>query len=487
MVHQMPDDPDRLAQLLADANPWWESGRVPPGQAPPYRRRDFYVLRRRLDQKPITALTGPRQVGKTTLMHQVIQELLDDGVRSQDILYVSFDLPGLELVSDDPLSGSIRIFEERVLGEPLSGLRHPVFIFIDEITKGDHWDRRLKGWYDLHYNLRFLVTSSSGIELNKGLGASLVGRASTQLLLSWKFVDVLALRTGTRPPDVLGARAALSEAVANRDAQRLYSRLRARRPRGGASRLASRRSLDWYLLVNGYPELIQESDPAYCAKRLDDYVKLTLIHDLYRFYNIRATTRVLEDLLALLAGQSGGLTSYRSIAETLGLEERTLSQYLDYLEGAYLISRASFYSGSRSTRGRRQKKIYIPNAGLLNVLRGRVDKAVLADSTEVGAIVETVVHTDAKRLAFNLSPGLSPEVFYWRDRHGHEVDVVINVGKTPLPIEVKYRNNPRQALDGIRHFIAEKSAPFGLVVNRDVLALEPPLLYLPLEDFLLMT
>ncbi|MGI0052739.1 MAG: ATP-binding protein, partial [Thermoplasmata archaeon] len=232
--------------------------------------------------------------------------------------------------------------------------------------------------------------------------------------------------------------------------------------------------------------LVQSNDLVRCARRLDDYVKLTLAHDLYRFHRIRSTTRVLEDMLSLLAGQSGGLANYTKLARPLGLDERTLVEYLDYLEGAFLISRAYYYSKKRDARLRKMRKIYVPNPGLLNIFLGRVDPAVLENPIEMGRLAESVAHGYAKRLAFNLSPGPSPPVYYWRDAHDHEVDIVVEFRGSPIPIEVKYRTDPKRDLEGVRHFIKEKDPPFAVVVTRDLLELEPPILFLPLLDFLML-
>ncbi len=110
---KMPDDPERLLQLLSEANPWWETGSVPDALVPPYRRRDFFVVRNRLQEGLITALAGPRQVGKTTLMYQLIKDMLAQGVAPRRVLFVSFDLPGLGLYSSQPLNDAIRTLEER--------------------------------------------------------------------------------------------------------------------------------------------------------------------------------------------------------------------------------------------------------------------------------------------------------------------------------------------------------------------------------------
>ncbi len=351
-----------------------------------------------------------------------------------------------------------------------------------------NWHRDLKGWYDQRLPLRFLVSSSSNSELQSGASASLTGRIAIQLLMTWKFVDVMSLRTGDyrTNDEYLEARAELPISIKQRDPTPLFERLKLTKPRPTKTRVAIQDALDWYLLVDGFPELITSKDIRRSARRLDDYVKLTLAHDLYRFHQIRSSTKVLEDLLTLIAGQSGGLANNRKLAEPLGLDQRTLTEYLDYLEGAFIISRAYYYSKKRDTRLRKQRKIYIPNPGLLNVLRGTVDRTILEDPIEMGRTVESVVHGYAKRLAFNLSPGPTPPVYYWRDQHDHEVDVVIEYHGAPLPIEVKYRTDPKTNLEGLRHFIEDKSPPFGIVVTRDFLELEPPILFVPFADFLML-
>ena len=485
---EMAMDAGRLLERLAEANPWWESRRVPESRAPPYHRRDFYVLRGRLSQKPILALSGPRQVGKTTLMFQLISHLISTGVPPEHILYVTFDLPGLSLVSNDPLNDSVRVYEEQVLRTAFREAPGPIYLFLDEVTKVPTWHRDLKGWFDFGYGIRFVITSSSLAELQSGAAESLTGRISTHLLLTWKFVDVLCYRVGDRTTseDYLDARGELRRAVRTGKPAPLVKTLYEIRPRTRKGRIALNTTLEWYLLVDGFPELLRSVDVSYCARRLDEYVKLTKAHDLYRFHQVRSSTRVFEDLLGLIANQSGGLFSYQNVAQALDLEVRTLSEYLDYLEGAFLISRAYFYTKNRVSRLRKQRKIYVSNPGFLNVLRGRLGPSLRKNSTELGFIAESVTHGYAKRMAFNLTLRPDPPVYYWRNRRDKEVDIVIEVDGVPLPIEVKYRENPKTGLVGLDDFAAEKRSPFSIVVTRDLLEADGNRLFIPLEDFMLL-
>jgi uncharacterized protein len=484
----MPTSTDEVYRLLLDANPWWDSGRVPVTLSREYHRRDYYVLKAEERRAPIVALGGPRQVGKTTLLFQLIEDLVKSGVDPQHVFFVSFDLPGLSSISASPLNDSLNVYAERVLGTPWRSLQSRVYVFLDEITKVQNWHQDLKGWFDLRYPIKFFVSSSSISELRAGSSKSLTGRVSTHLLMTWKFVDALMFLTEDDSWNDVGLRLreAFAASVDSADPRVLERRVRTFRPKLVRQRTTLQSTLDRYLLLDGFPELLESRDLQWCARRLREYLTLTIANDLYRFFQIRATG-LFEDLLGLIARESGQLISYRNLAETLRVEERTIIEYLDYLESVFLVSRAQYYSESRAKRIRRQRKAYLSNPGLRNALLGRVSRRTLTDPQVLGPQAEGLAHDHAKRLVYCLDPGPTPEAFYWRDRQNREVDIVISVGGRPVPIEVKYRTDPHRDLEGIRSFISANSdAPFGLVITRDVLEIQGRILFLPLSHFLLM-
>lgn len=481
-------DPDALLRLLSQGNPWWASGRLPDRLVAPYRRQEFEAIAQEIDARPITALAGPRQVGKTTLLYQLVEDRLAAGIPPRHILFVSFDLPGLAALADSPLNDALRVYGERVLQRPWRDLPGQVLVLLDEIAKVPAWHGDLKGWFDLGYDLKFFVSDSSLPALRRGAEESLAGRISLHVLPPWGYADVLMYREGRRPWQGLrqGLRAALQDSLAAGRPDRLLEVLRDLdlQTAGEQPRLLG--ALERYLLVDGFPELLSQEDLPWCARRLHDYLSLILARDLYRHFEIRAPG-VLEDLLGLVAKETGQRISYRGWAETLGLQERTLKDYLDHLERTLLVAQAEYFARSRAKRIRRQRKVYLLNVGLRNVLLGRLDEGLLRDPSHLGPSVEALVHDHARRLAGALSPEWLPRAFYWRDRRGREVDVVVPLGDRVLPVEVKHRGDPGRGLEGLRAFLeAHPEAPFGLVVTRDRLELRDRLLFLPLEAFLLL-
>lgn len=105
----------------------------------------------------------------------------------------------------------------------------------------------------------------------------------------------------------------------------------------------------------------------------------------------------------------------------------------------------------------------------------------------LGRLAEEVVHDHARRLVCCLSPRPEQSAYYWRGELGREVDVVMTIEGKPIPIEGRFRADPRRDLDGRRAFLESHSAaPFGLVVTRDLVELREGTLFLPLSCFLLM-
>ena len=144
-----PDIPPTIQATLQDDNPWWRGERL--FGLPSLRRWAFQPVLHGVKQglTPATVLRGPRQVGKTTLLNQVIEALLDEGVAPQRIFRVQFDeLPTLRGVTE-PILELTRWYATTVLKKSLNQAAHDgeqAYLFFDEVQNLPDWAPQLNIW-----------------------------------------------------------------------------------------------------------------------------------------------------------------------------------------------------------------------------------------------------------------------------------------------------------------------------------------------------
>jgi predicted AAA+ superfamily ATPase len=172
--------PDQSFNNLRGLNPQWEN--KPGPLLPSYKRWVFDRLYRNLRRglTPAVVLRGPRRVGKTVLLRQVIETLLKDGIPANRILYVPFDEIGSLTRIQEPVLAISRWFEERILGLTFNQAAregHPAFLLFDEVQNLIEWAPQIKHLVDNH-SVHALVTGSSSLRIEAGRD-SLAGRITT--------------------------------------------------------------------------------------------------------------------------------------------------------------------------------------------------------------------------------------------------------------------------------------------------------------------
>ncbi len=186
---QLTFTPPELPALLHGLNTWWA---VPHDVRPPtpgFRRRQTRALAERLQQRQplIQVIRGPRQVGKTTAILQLVETLLAGGVKPTDILLLRFDLQSLREAGG--LLGLVRWFEANVRRRALTD-GSPAFLLLDEIHKLPRWNEEVKHLAETT-RARMVVTGSSSVLVAKGTRESLAGRVVTTEFPTFSFREVL--------------------------------------------------------------------------------------------------------------------------------------------------------------------------------------------------------------------------------------------------------------------------------------------------------
>ncbi|MEK7665257.1 MAG: AAA family ATPase, partial [Patescibacteria group bacterium] len=189
----------KLLEQIKTLNPWWEYG--PPGieryKDPSFRRELFYDVLFRIqtsENDQIVSVVGMRQVGKSTMMRQVIGALLTQGVKPKQIFYIVFDDTFLQTQykNEDVFERVLETYVEGILQTQLTDANDQLYFFFDEITKLPNFEKILKTMYDRKYSIRYFITGSSAVELRKGNRESLLGRVKEFVLPPFSFREYLA-------------------------------------------------------------------------------------------------------------------------------------------------------------------------------------------------------------------------------------------------------------------------------------------------------
>lgn len=389
-------------------------------------------------------LSGARQVGKTTLFQQLIEDLLRKGVPARNILYATFDHPLLKLIG---LEGVIRLWRD------FEGASEGVvYLFLDEIQVVKDWQTWIKHQVDFEKKRRIAVTGSATPLVEEGQESG-VGRWQTIRLPTLSFYEHLQLRRIADPG--LPAVSSLKDIFQWKGGERLSAAERGKALVG---------PFNEYLLRGGFPQTSQMDNVTLAQKLLrEDIVDKVLKRDMTAQFGVRRVLE-LEQVFLYLCLHDGGLLDMPQLCNSLQLKRPTVSNFITLLESTHLIYRLQpFGYGKEILRGR--PKIYLadPAIGPSVLLKG---KSLLEDSDAMGRAVETAFFKHVFARYYRESIRFS----YWREKEKVEVDIIADVRGTLVPFEVKYRGasqtTPRE-LKGIIQFCADRKLERGYVVTRE--------------------
>lgn len=437
--------PHEIFSVLSQYNPWWESGSV--RDLPGWRRAAFSELFLWLAAPPAPRailLSGARQVGKTTLVLQAVEELLARGVKPERILYATFDHPLLKLIG---LEGTLNVWREI---QPRS--EETEYLLLDEIQYTQGWQTWLKHQVDFDKRARIVVTGSA-VPLQTESLESGVGRWHTIRLATLSFSEYLQIQ-GIQLPN-LPEVDSLAE---------IFSWSPADLIRAGETARPLVAHFHEYLLRGGFPQTAQIESVTLAQKLLrEDIVDKVLKRDMTALFGVRRILE-LERTFLYLCLHDGGLLDIQTLCTQLGLQKATVRGFIDLLEAAHLIYRLPPYGyGKEILRGK--FKIYLADPAIAGsvLLKGR---ALLEDEIRLGAAAETAFfkHVFARYYQTGVS------FTYWRGRKSLEVDILAEVPPRLIPFEVKYSRSQVQESDlkGLRLLCEEKEIPRGYVITRQV-------------------
>jgi uncharacterized protein len=385
---------------------------------PDYRRPQAAELLRRLAEQRrfIQVVTGARQVGKTTLVTQVVAQAAIPHV------FASADEPtlrGPEWLEAQWEAARLLLRESDQRG---------ALLVLDEVQKVPRWSEAVKRLWDADTRarrpLKIVLLGSAPLLLQRGLTESLAGRFEVVHLPHWTLAE-------------------MQEAFG-----------------WGA---------DEYVFYGGYPgaaPLIGEED-RWARYIRDSLIETTIARDVLLLARVDKPA-LLRRLFELGCAYSGQILSYTKMLGQLqdAGNTTTLAHYLELLAGAgMLVGLHKYAAGATRQRGS-SPKLQVLNTALMTAQSGMSLSEARRDPEFWGRLVESAV---GAHLANAAAAGVC-QVFYWRDRN-HEVDFVVRAGKVVTAIEVKSGRAP-DAFPGLAAFSAAVPKARKLVVGADGVPVE---------------
>ena len=438
---------ENILRVLTAFNPWWRTNAVRSEFSKTYKRFAYYEAIRYMnhpDFRRAVILTGTRRVGKTTIQYQIIEGLLKEGVNAQRILFVSLDHPLLKLCNVDDI---LNCYHENIYGEENS------FFFFDEVQYATDWDTWVKTIYDTQPLSRIVATGSASPVLTKKARESGAGRWTIVQVPTLSFYEYCDLLNVPERPTLSAE--IRPTALLKYEKRRLTSVF--------ANLSSLQRHFHRYLQVGGFPELALSSDDFMAQSIMrEDVVDKVLKRDIPSLYNIRNSTE-LERIFLYLCYCSSNIVSVETIAKELGGVTRgTIDDYIEYMESANLIYRSYpvGLSGKQILKGR--PKIYVSDAAIRNAVLMQDD--LLTNPVEMGIMVETAVYKHIAAFYYQITTKVG---YYRKPRTEKEIDVVVEMTKGNILIEVKYREQaPIHESDAI-YQMADQALSSIVVTKRE--------------------
>lgn len=398
-----------VARRITRDNPWWSErarSTIPEGE---YRKRVYFepfkALALDFKVKRAAVLLGPRRVGKTVIVKQLILDAIDEGIDPKNVLYASIDVP---FYAQMPL--------EKFLSFIPGNQENPCLVVFDEIQYLKNWEAHLKDLVDSRPNIKFIATGSAAAALKLKSTESGAGRFSEFILPPLTFHEFLIFCD--RDEELIK--------VVEEDERHIY--------------LAKdidelNTSFIDYLNFGGYPEVVLNervrANPEQFVK--NDIIDKVLLKDLPSLYGIN-DIQELNTLFSLIAFNSGSESSLDKISRRSEISKPTIRKYVEYLESAFLVIKLpTVDENCRPMQRERNFKLYLSNPSMRAAMFAPVSKE---EHETIGHLAEAAIFSQWQHAA------TFSKLSYSRWREG-EVDVVYTDTATSKPQwigEVKWSN-----------------------------------------------
>ncbi|MBI2410494.1 MAG: ATP-binding protein [Candidatus Kerfeldbacteria bacterium] len=339
----------------------------------------FFQLESLVEPGQVLVIYGPRRVGKTTLLQE----------------FLSFTSLRYKRDSGDNIRVQ-HILSSQDFPTILEYVEGYQLLAIDEAQTIPHVGKGLKIIVDERPDMMVIATGSSSFDLANTIGEPLTGRKRTITLYPFAQMELL----------------------------NIYNRheLRERLPE--------------FLVYGSYPQVVTAQTHEKKIIILQELVDSYILKDILQMEKVKGS-KILLNLLKLLAFQVGQEVSYHELATQLGINVKTVQRYIDLFEKTFLITHLSGFSRNLRKEITKKNKYYFLDNGIRNAIIAQFNS--LENRNDVGALWENfVVMERMKKRSYHT---LIANAYFWRTYSGQEIDLIEERGGQLYAYECKWAHN----------------------------------------------
>lgn len=399
---------------------------------------------------PVIMITGPRQVGKTTLLNHLVE------TSKEKINYISLDniLIRNQAIEDPELflrtyEAPLIIDEFQYAPELLSYIK----IKVDNARKNEMFgDGKSVG--TLYY-----LTGSQVFQPMKDISESLAGRIGILDLYGFSTRELSKVDESIFIPDINLLKE--KKRVENESTKKIFERI-----------------------INGsYPE-VNNNAGRNREQFYEDYIRTYIERDVRQLINIKDEHKFIKFISSIAARTSQEYNAFE-IAGDVGIDSKTVDEWISILKNTHLIYMLQSYSNNNIKKAIKRPKIYFMDTGLACYLTGYITSETLEKSAYNGAIFETYIMSEIIKSYTNNGKDPRTRLYYYRDTNQKEIDLLVFYDNKVYPVEIKKSANPGKIatknFDVVKRFGAEVGNGIVLCMMENMMAIDENNYYVPIE------
>ena len=338
------------------------------------------VLDSKIGKGKVLLLIGPRQVGKTTLLKNILTSISSE----KKVQFWNCDESDVRQFLSEANSAKLKSF-----------VGNSDFIVIDEAQRVKDIGLTIKLLHDSFPNVQLAVTGSSSLDLSNSINEPLTGRKFEYNLFPFSTNELV----------------------------------------NHTSMLEEMRLLKNRLVYGFYPDVV--NNPGEEKEILTNIVNSYLYKDVFEFQDIRKSS-VIEKLVQALALQVGSEVSFNELGNLLGIDTVTVQRYVDLLEKSYVIFHIRSFSRNVRNELKKSIKIYFYDNGVRNSVISNFSPVELR--SDIGALWENFLISE--KIKNNAYHNKHAKYYFWRTTQKQEIDFIEEVDQNLFAYEIKY--NPKK-------------------------------------------